>query len=377
MLVIVAGVYVAIRRNQTVMLPAPGGTYPVGRFITEWTDASRPETLGGTPGHSRALSVWIWYPAERVGSTVPYMPPDWVHARDASRGIGALLFQTVSAIHDRATDAPPSSAGALFPVLIMEPGLGPIIPEYATLAEDLASRGYVVIGLNPTYSAAFTVLDGQVVQGSPRGTIPEKATPEQAQQLGDALVAIWAADDRFAIDQAIHMDRDPGSPFAGHLDMQHVGLLGHSFGGAAAFEACSLDTRCSATADLDGWLFGRVIQAGLDRPALLISSEAGAIANTPAGQQAAHDFASVFARTPASYQVTILGTRHFNFTDSAIGFHPLEHLLGVLGSIDGARGLRIASEYLAGFFDQTLKNHPSPLLANPSPDYPEVQVTAH
>ena len=178
-----------------------------------------------------------------------------------------------------------SSQGQPFPVLVFEPGLGPLLPEYTTLVEDLASRGYVVIGLNPTYSASITVLDGQVVKSTPLGSIPDNASPEELQQRGDRLVGVWAADDRFAMDEATRLNDDPGSPFAGRLDVGHIGLLGHSFGGAAALEACHLDARCTAAADLDGTPFGGVVQTGLDRPVLLMLSETESKANTPAMQQ--------------------------------------------------------------------------------------------
>ena len=370
-------VYLAVQRSKEVTLPTPAGAHSVGRLITTWTDESRRENLGGTPGEHRTLSVWIWYPAEHNGSTVPYMPSDWARAREADRGIGSLLFQALGSIHGHATDAQPTSQGGPFPVLVFEPGLGPLIPEYTTLAEDLASRGYVVIGLNPTYSASITVLAGHVIKQSALGAIPEVANPEQTQQRGDALVEVWAADDRFAIDQATRMNRDPGSPFAGRLDVDHIGLLGHSFGGAAALEACRLDPRCTAAADLDGWPYGAVVRSRLDRPVLLMSSEPGTDAGAPAAMKADRDLAAILAGAPEAYQVSIKGARHFSFTDSAVGFSPAERLIGVFGSIDGVRGLRITSEYLAAFFDQTLKGQASPLLQGTSRDYPEVQFTAH
>lgn len=374
--VVLVLIYLGVQRSKNLVLPAPAGSYAVGRLITTWTDESRQEHVGGTPGQHRTLAVWIWYPAEQGGSPVPYMPPDWARAREADRGVGSLLFQAVDSIHSHATDAPFTSPGGPFPVLVFEPGLGPLIPEYTTLAEDLASRGYVVIGLNPTYSASVTVLDGHVIARSAIGTIADDATPEQAQQRGDALVEVWAADDRFAIDQAVRMNGDGGSPFAGRLDVHHVGLLGHSFGGAAALEACHRDARCTAAADLDGSPFGDVVGTGVNRPVLLMSSEPDNTANTPALQKADHDLAAIFSKAPQGYEVTIRGARHFNFTDLAVGFNPLARRLGVLGSIDGVRGLRIASEYLAAFFDQTLQGHASSLLQGPAKDYPEVQFTS-
>jgi dienelactone hydrolase len=372
-----ASLYIVVGHNRPVTLPALAGPYPVGRMITQWTDTARQETLGGEAGQPRTLSVWMWYPTQPGGASLPYMPGEWARAREADRGIASLLFQAIASTHSHATDAPLASQGGPFPVLVFEPGLGPLLPEYASLTEDLASRGYVVIGLNPTYSASITMLDGWVIERSDLGTIADNATPEQAQQRGDELVEVWAADDRFAIDQATRLNSDLSSPFAGRLDLEHVGLLGHSFGGAAAFEACSLDERCTAAADVDGWPFGGVVQAGLDRPALLISSKAGSEADTPASQKANEELAAILAQAPQGYHVTIRGARHFNFTDMAVGFNPVGRPLGILGSIDGARGLRIASAYLAAFFDQTLKGQASPLLQGPSPGYPEAQFTSH
>jgi hypothetical protein len=80
---------------------------------------------------------------------------------------------------------------------------------------------------------------------------------------------------------------------------------------------------------------------------------------------------------PEGYQVTITGARHFNFTDLAAGFNPAGHLLGVIGPIDGARGLRISADYLAAFFDETLKAQDSSLLHGSPTSYPEVEFQSH
>jgi predicted dienelactone hydrolase len=376
-LAILAWLLILVQRSRVVTLPAPGGPYPVGRLITTWTDGERQETLGGPPGLPRRISVWIWYPAESGGAALPYMPTEWAHARQAERGIGSLLFQAVGSIHDHATDSGLTSRGEEFPVLVMEPGLGLLIPEFTTLAEDLASQGYVVIGLNPTYSASITVLDGQVVKQSDLGNIPEDASLDQFYQRGDELVTVWAADDRFTIDQVVRMDGDPSSLFAGRLDTHHIGLLGHSFGGAAALEACHLDERCSAAADLDGTSFGSVASTGLDRPVMLMLSASEDQTGSPILQKSSRDLETIFNQSRQSYQIVIRGALHFNFSDYAVEFMPLGRPLGILGSIDGVRGLQIASAYLAGFFNQTLKGQPSPLLQGTSSDYPEVQITSH
>jgi hypothetical protein len=50
------------------------------------------------------------------------------------------------------------------------------------------------------------------------------------------------------------------------------------------------------------------------------------------------------------------------------------HRLGLLSSIDGARGLQITCAYVLAFFEQELNQAPSPLLRRPSSAYPEVHV---
>ena len=47
--------------------------------------------------------------------------------------------------------------------------------------------------------------------------------------------------------------------------------------------------------------------------------------------------------------------------------------VGGLGEIDGLRALQITNAYTLAFFDRYLRDRPSPLLAGPSPDHPEVE----
>lgn len=58
-------------------------------------------------------------------------------------------------------------------------------------------------------------------------------------------------------------------------------------------------------------------------------------------------------------------------------FSPLMHLGGMLGSIDGARGLAVTRDYVLGFFNQYLNHQDSTLLAGSSAAYPEVTLKSH
>jgi hypothetical protein len=376
---VLAGV-LAIGRSQEVSLPVPPGPFAVGRVMMDWTDTNRADPLGHDPRKPRKLNVWIWYPAEKPAEDAlpaPYLPAAWVQARQRDAGLGLLLRQDLARVHSHSyPDLPLASAREIYPLLILQPGLGPILPDYTTLAEALASSGYIVVGSTPTGSASVVAFnDGEVISGTTQGNISEDATPEQTRRILGSLVQVWAEDNRFVLDQAEQLNlADPAGRFTGRIDLTTVGVFGHSFGGASAAQFCHLEPRCKAGADLDGYLYGDVVDSGLAQPFLFVWSQP-VDARDPAWLQASADAQAVFDRLPAgSLKISLRDTRHFNFTDNAVEFDPLMRPLGLLGPIDGARGLYITTSYLQAFFDNALLHHRDPLLdANPSP-FPEAQV---
>jgi dienelactone hydrolase len=376
MVVLVGAVaFVEIRRHQPLVLPAPTGPYAVGRVEYDWTDAARADPLAPQAGTKRDLVVWCWYPAVRVraAATAPYLPARWGQLMDEGYGwLGRQLIQSSGSIQTHSVADAPLATAAPFPVLIFEPGLGNIPTQYTTLLEDLASHGYVVFAIAPTYSADVVVFpDGRVARATAAGQSPESGADLQA--VGDRLVLVWAADVRFVIDQVAALDARPGSRFSGRLDLARLGVFGHSFGGATAAEVCQLDRRCKAGIDLDGDLFGQVVRTGLTTPFFVLQAGSGtcgdaACRSFEAGVQA------VLRREPAgdAYDLAVRGANHFNFSDYAVIFSPLK-LLGVLGSIDGTRGLQITRTYVRAFFDTYLLGRPAVLLREPTPAYPEVR----
>lgn len=384
MLVVALGGYVgyaAIRAAQPVTLPALTGPYPVGRTIVDRTDHTRTDPLAARPGAPRELSVWLWYPASPGpgAQPAPYAPGAWAGLHlGGLPGLGETGFD---AVHDHAfADVP--AAGGRFPVVVLEPGLGFAAPQYTSLAESLASHGYLVAGVTPTYSANLTILNGQTVSATDTGNPPALGATNphvgQAQVDGDRLVGIWAADGRFAAAQAAALDTD--SRFAGHVNTTTTVYLGHSFGGAAALEACRSDPHCSGAVDLDGTQYGPVVHFGLAKPMMLIGSQNSCVTGTcqpadPNGQ-AGRDVARALlaASTGPVWCYQINGAEHFNFSDYGVYYlaAPIRSQLP-LGPIDGGDALTITNAYLTAFVDHVTQGRPEPLLTGPAP-YPQVVV---
>jgi predicted dienelactone hydrolase len=359
--------YLGVRHLLPRQLPAPTGPYRVGRTAYDWTDTSRTDPLAPEPGRHRELSVWIWYPAPAgtSGPPAPYAPGHWAGILQLG-----ILANRLDAVRTHSVTSAPVAAGR-FPLVVLEPGMGLSAPHFSTLAEDLASHGYVVAGVTPTYSANVTVLDGHPVRSSATGN------PQDLSQAdGDRLVAVWAADARFAADRAT----GAGGALAGHVDASRIAYIGHSFGGAASLQACHDDRRCAGAVDLDGTPYGTVVTAGLAASMMLLGTPGDCLAGACHPNDAAHrdiDAASRSLRatsTGPSFRYEIAGAEHFNFTDYGAYYIPTPlHGLVQLGPIDGDRALVVVSHYVTAFLDHVQRGTPAP---RPDNRYPEVHPVA-
>lgn len=388
LLTLLAGGYVVYAHDQRATLPAPTGPYAVGRTQFDWVDTARMDPLADVPATPRAVNVWLWYPAAVMPASrpAPYLPASWRTAAGHSesfvnRAANGLLGLVAVARAPRShayRDAPPAAAPAPFPVLIMQPGMGLAAPDYTALAEDLASHGYVVVGLNETDSSDLvTFADGHYALATAKGKIADDASDAEVARQEQAIAPVWRADATFALDELQRLNADATSPFHGTLRLDRVGFFGHSFGGATALALCQQDARCAAGADLDGTPVADTQGVAVPRPFLfMVEGYAHGCASDASCRpvwQAYQD-----ASGPATF-VTLDGAAHSNFSDVPARFTWLGRAalrrLGAVGAISPRRGLTLVSAYLVAFFDRYLRGSAAPLLAGPSP-YPETQVTS-
>lgn len=375
------GGYIAlliISRTSVQALPTPTGPFRVGRMELDWTDPNRIDSLAKQPNQPRELAIWIWYPTQVNGpqKPAPYFPPAWAQARNKDQGIGILLERQLNRLQTHSYENTPLSKAQIdYPLLIMEPGLGPAIPDYTVLAENLASHGYIVVGINPTFSSNLLVFpNGRVVTRSNTGTIPDNATRAQIDQIASSLLNVWSGDVIFVLNRLESINTSPSSPFYQRLDLGHAGIFGHSFGGATALAVCQKDSRCKAGADLDGTPFGSERNTPLPVPFLLMSEDY----STGCDQNCVEFRQITKLGQPGNvYDLSVKGTRHFNFSDLPLRFlpavRPIFRVAHFFGTIEPTRGEELTGAYLLAFFDRYLKGEDSGLLNGSSPLYPEVQ----
>src|SRR5712691_10096741 len=245
------------REHKTeVTLPAPAGHFAVGRATYAWVNNARTDELAPSSGAKREVVVWIWNPsaAATSGAPVEYLPAPWRLALAQHSGVLMSQFFTrdLSLVRAHSTSDPEvSSEQRSYPVVIMRAGGGALTTDYMTLTEDLASHGYIVVGFDAPYRTFVVVLPDNRVVIRPPTNDPENLQADQANGLINRLLPMWTSDTAFVVTQLGHLNAaDPSGKFTGRLDMQRLGMFGHSFGGATALQFCHDDPRCKAGIDI-------------------------------------------------------------------------------------------------------------------------------
>jgi len=371
-----------LEHKQRVTLPLPTGQFAVGRTTYHWVDSSRTDSLAPIKNQKRELVIWIWYPAgfTKAAKASEYMPKNWRTAIEEHQGpvLRNFLKTDLSITYAHSiNNANLVSGTSSFPIVILRSGIGALALDYTSFAEDLASHGYVVIGADAPYSTTVVVLpDGRVIKRPGENEI-ETMPAERRNIFANKLINVWAADTKFMLDKLTELnENDPSGKFAGRLNLQSVGIMGHSFGGATAAQFCHDDDRCKAGIDLDGIPFGTVVDEGTDKPFMFLTSDYGS-KKYPVTIQFDEKVKSVYDHLPENTRlwIKLKGMRHFNFSDGALlNDSHIGRLTGLMGSIGERRGLAITSSCVLDFFDVYLKKAANSQLKKTLLKLPEVEI---
>ena len=367
-----------------ITLPAPTGRFAVGRTSYWWVNEAQVDDLAPASNEKREVVVWIWYPSAGSESIAPteYLPSAWHEPRARSAGVllSKFLTRDPAVVHVHSLSHPGiSTEQKSYPVVIMRPGGSALTTDFTTLAEDLASHGYVVVGFDAPYRSGVVVFpDGRVVLRSAAADTDNLSAPGAQESFVKRILPMWSGDAQFVVDQLDRLNTaDPSGRFKGRLDIGRLGIFGHSFGGATALQFCHDDFRCKAGIDLDGEPSGSVVKEGPTQPFLFLLSDHGDL-SAPEPHKVITDLESIYDRLPnGRLLLFIRGANHFSFSDqillkSQYFVKALQRLQK--GGLDGPRGLRITTDYVHTFFDVYLRGAPAGLLDNLRRAYPEVQA---
>ncbi|MCP4147521.1 MAG: hypothetical protein GY757_07205 [bacterium] len=394
-------------------LPVPTGSFKVGTTFLYFSDKSRSERYSDNKNDFRELSLQAWYPANpgnkntfapylRIPATTgPAYYRSFLSRVPANFGTfsDASMEKIASGKTHSYLDAPLAGENKSFPVLIFSHGYGGSSTQNTAQMEEFASHGYVVFSISHSYESVISVFpDGHSVLYAAKKIMEmqqsegkiinplfeklQKASSEEEKlslfkQICEASKEMklsldtWAGDIRFIVGKLKVLNAGSVSKvncrlpqlFKGKLNLEKLGAMGHSFGGAAAVQACAADNRIKAAINMDGLSYGTWhFKSSMSRPFMKMQSERSAHRLIP----------NVYNKaTSNAYILTVKGAGHYNFTDMSF-FPPFMRAVGFVGTIDGNRMTKIMNTYTRAFFDMHLLSKKNPLLDGPSTDYPEI-----
>ncbi|MCP1184149.1 alpha/beta fold hydrolase [Paenibacillus sp. 1781tsa1] len=366
-------------------LPKPEGPEKVGTQTFHFIDQNRDEILTDDQSDQRELMVQLWYPTENMNNKKrdtlfpnnKEMFKTYIQSFSASLKLPEFVLNYWKYSHSNSyenVEILPSTSP--YPVVLLSHGMGTSRVLQASQAENLASHGFIVVTIDHTYSTFATLFpDGRVT-----GYTTKMTTIDDRREVGD----IWTKDVEFVIDQIEKLNSGAiESQFKGKIDVDNIGAMGHSFGGATAFNATYLDHRIKAGVNMDGSLNEVEDRDDINKPFMFIRSGnfEDWLANFEKDRNS-NDEVTKFLSDELHIMKNVIehggnviyieGTQHFNFTDLQF-YSELIKLSGITGEINGKRGSSIVNQYVLDFFNKQLKGTGGNLIQGPSDIYPEVK----
>ncbi|MFH8572856.1 alpha/beta hydrolase family protein [Streptomyces sp. NPDC017993] len=365
-------------------LPEPTGQHPVGSTELHLVDRDRPDPW--VADRDRELMVSIWYPARSASGypRQPYMQPGAARFVDESGSFGLARPGEVdwAATRTDAAAMAPADNHNTRPIVLYSPGLE--IPRTlgTSTAVELASRGYVVVTVDHTHETSVVEFpDGRI-------ELQKELSPgvETLKKMVDTRVR----DTRFVLDQlaVLRSGQNPDAErrrlpngLSRALDLNRIGMFGHSAGGITTAETMRADRRIDAGINMDGTLqysptdFLPVAREGLNRPFMLMGKASQTHQNQPSWQ-------SFWNRSTGwKRDLSLERAGHFSYTDAQTIVPALDEHLDIpaqtreqyIGTVNPERSTATQRAYVTAFFDQHLLGRPRHLLDRPSPSYPDVR----
>ena len=281
---------------------------------------------------------------------------------------------------------PETESTERFPLVVFSHGAFGYYQSNTSTYMELASNGYVVAALDHPHHAFFTKdTDGKTVLVdmdfmNTALTLNEKMGAEKLYALYTEWMALRTADMGFAVDEikaAVTAGKTDASWFVPEknggaiqtvlnmTDIEKIGLMGHSMGGATAVALGRERDDISAVIDVDGTMLSEY--TGVENGALTVREDPYTVPvlafdnwdsyndmEEYAAQGGVHPNAELLKNASAGFRTTVRGSKHMDFTDLPLLSPILGNMLGS-GERDTKETMTIVNSLVLRFFNCYLR----------------------
>ena len=336
-------------------LPKPLGAYEVGTQIFTWEDNDRLEWFTDDMNDHRKIVVQTWYPAENVmGEPVPYLD-QWekrIGPIAEQIELSKVLIYSIKNIQSNSyLNAKIKRLKNPSPLIIFSHGLGGMRMQNTIQMEALASEGYVVVAIDHAYDANITLFDDGTFADY-RSGVEGELSVQEFWNLRIPQINTRSADIIFLLDE-IESLVESGDEFWRFVNMDYIGIMGHSFGGATAIISSAKDDRLDACIALDGWIVpieSSYIQSGMKVPFLYMGR--------PEWETSLNydKLDSLIENSSArSIKLILPNTKHFDYSDTP-QFSPISRRIGVSGKMPANAIRDTLNNRILSFFNTHLND---------------------
>ena len=255
-----------------MILLEPSGPYAVGTEIFNWVDKERIEVFTGDNTTHRKLVVQLWYPTDATSKFRPYAHEFLSLWKEGLRKTGFPeedIHQIDSIKSYEILNASVLKKESSWPIIFFSHGYASHRFAYSSFVQELASHGYIVVGIGHTYYTHSTrFLDGEIIYADAECTSLNNLIEESSSQQQQNT---WVQDVDFVISQLKLLNKT--EKFLNSFDFMAIGAAGHSFGGSTAIQLARSKDYVKAAVNLDGALFGAHAAEGFNKPIMFLLGE--------------------------------------------------------------------------------------------------------
>lgn len=302
----------------------PSGSHAVQALLMTWEDKSRLETFVDDGSH-RQVSVKFWYPEEK----------------------------------------------GTYPLVIFSHGAFGIMDSNSSTCQELASHGYVVASIGHPYHSLFlkdannkiTIVDRDFmnevyIDNGATDTAAEKRIYQKSKKW----MELRAGDENFVLEKIISKEASNNQAPFDRINIDKIGLFGHSLGGATSVEVARMRSDIDAVIVLEGSMMGEY--TGFANGTETFDPTPFTVPVLDVYSRDIYEEASVYGEAYVNFY---LGNRaldyqyeifedagHLNFTDLPLFSPILAKKLGV-GSVDPKECIEKMNYMVLEYFNHYLK----------------------